>query len=209
MATKALGRARGLYFYRNIRTQQVIINLSEGLRDDSLRNQLPDPTTRPPSIRKDLWRPMVVAMGLEESVARGLRQAILEMPVEKRRDPEYLKKPIVRRRVLEQDMVKTRVEQLRHVLTRLEGRRVLQSKPAPEVRLFWDDPQYQGEESEGTWPSSVTHDALVLKRGRMIQNEAIIRAPISEEVQARVQARKDHKARYRASQIDSPIPKGL
>lgn len=32
MATAALGRTRGLYFYRNIRTQQVIINLAEGLR---------------------------------------------------------------------------------------------------------------------------------------------------------------------------------
>lgn len=171
--------------------------------------QLPDPTTRPPTIRKDLWRPMVVATGLEESVARGLRQAILEMPVEKRRDAEYLKMRVDRRRILEQDMVKTRVDQLRHVLMRLEGRRALQSRPAPEVRLFWDDPRFRGEEVDGAWPESVTHDTLVLKRGRMIQNEAILKTPLSKEAQARVKARKDAKALFRASQINSPIPKGL
>ena len=60
LTRKQIGQGQHIYAYCNIRTNQVIYSLTQVLRGQRNLKQLPEAgnNTRPPKLRKDLWRPL-------------------------------------------------------------------------------------------------------------------------------------------------------
>ncbi|KAI8051257.1 hypothetical protein BDF22DRAFT_744870 [Syncephalis plumigaleata] len=171
----------GIYLYRNVITSQVLVSPSRSLSSKHLE-QIKNVTQRPPRLRKDHWKPMVAAIGLDSEVAHGLCSAIVNVPPSAPKDPAaYLLQPKRLRVVQERDQVNDKIASLCHVLSRWQTSRVARGNTdsPPPVTLYWERLALKDviEEHNMTWPDYVTHHELQLNRGRNIINEDIVKRP--------------------------------
>lgn len=158
----------GLFFYRHLQTSQVLVDFTTGLRDRSLIKQIPDITQRPNYLRKDLWRPFLIACNIRPEVCRGIRQAILQQAIQPPPTTNYLRNPVKLRKRLERDMIESRLFQFAESLKKIGDRRVQLGKEMGPVELWWEwfGWKEKFEAAGHEWPEFVTHKLLLLKRGR-------------------------------------------
>ncbi|RKP07688.1 hypothetical protein THASP1DRAFT_30504 [Thamnocephalis sphaerospora] len=167
--------AIGIYLFRHVRTSQILVSWKRTLTPKHLE-QIQNVTQRPPRLRKDLWKPLVAAVGLEDQTARGLCQSILRVPATGPSDPEaFMKQPKKTRALQELDQTDDKVAALCKVLAHWQAKGKGRGREAPPVALYWDRLAYKDIPAERglAWPDFVSHHALELRRGRLITNEEL------------------------------------
>ncbi|KAI9594842.1 hypothetical protein BDF19DRAFT_98279 [Syncephalis fuscata] len=172
----------GIYLYRHVITSQVLVSPQRTLSPKHLE-QIKSSAQRPPRLRKDHWKPMVVAVGLNDEVSRGLCNALLDVPPSVPEDPAaYLLRPKRLRVVEERDQVSDKIASLCHVLSRWQANATARgTTDTPAIALYWERLAMK-DAVEGLgmdWPTFVSHHELSLNRGRHIVNEDIVKRTTS------------------------------
>ncbi|KAJ2105347.1 hypothetical protein GGI01_001009 [Coemansia sp. RSA 376] len=177
--------SRALYFFRNIRTKQVLACPSSSVMSATsfINTQITNPALRPTVIRPDHWTPLVVASGFESEQAQADVFTLAAQPghpltpktaQEKR---EYALLTLRNKRLAEMDMVERQIAQLARSFVYMDsvGSKAIPQGESPKITLFWEDSDWiQKVESAGLkWPQWVEHDKLDLKRGNMITNKEL------------------------------------
>jgi hypothetical protein len=159
----------GIYMFRHVRTAQVLVSWKRTMSPKNLE-QL-KVTQRPASLRKDLWKPLVAAIGLEAQTARGLCQSILRVPPSEVSDPEaFIKLPKKKREVQLLDQTDDKIAALCTVLTKWESKAKARGRNVPHVSLYWERMAYKDSVTKRglSWPEFVSHHQMELRRGREI-----------------------------------------
>ncbi|KAJ2900429.1 hypothetical protein IWW38_000482 [Coemansia aciculifera] len=184
--------SRALYFFRNIRTKQVLACPSPSVMSavSYINTQITNPALRPTVIRPDHWTPLVVVSGFESEQAHADAFTLAAQPghpltpptADEKRQHALLTRP--NKRLAEMDMVERQVAQLARALVYMDavGSRAVPSSAQEEkgssqqkIKLFWEDDQWIGKVQDAglSWPKWVEHDKLELKRGNVITNKEL------------------------------------
>ncbi|KAJ2502984.1 hypothetical protein IWW47_002934 [Coemansia sp. RSA 2052] len=177
--------SRALYFFRNIRTKQVLACPSSSVMSATafINTQITNPALRPTVIRPDHWTPLVVASGFESEQAHADAFTLAAQPghpltpqtKEEKRQHALLTRP--NKRLAEMDMVERQIAQLARAFVYMDsvGSKVVPQGESQKIKLFWEDDDWiKRVESAGLrWPQWVEHDKLELKRGNIITNKEL------------------------------------
>ncbi|KAJ1968661.1 hypothetical protein H4R35_006364 [Dimargaris xerosporica] len=160
------------YIFRQISTKQVLGSLTPNLTKDALR-QIKDVTLRPPYIRRDLWAPLVVVCNNTPKILHHTHTIFCNHgPLEPTASElkQLREKTRAQRKVLRADEIAFKIEHLCRIYIYLEAK--FGREAMPPLKLFWEREAFKDlvKEKGLEWPSFVSHDKLVLRKGITIKN---------------------------------------
>ncbi|KAJ2350881.1 hypothetical protein H4S02_013715 [Coemansia sp. RSA 2611] len=177
--------SRAVFFYRNIRTKQVLVCPSATVMSATslISTQITNPVLRPKVIRPDHWTPLVVASGFDSQKAHAnlfMLAAQPGHPLTPKTSEDIRQYKLLARRnklIADMDMVESQVAQLARSLVYIDS---LASKAVPQeevskIKLFWEDSEWiKKVEAAGLyWPKWIEHDSLEMKRGNIVLNQEL------------------------------------
>lgn len=124
-------------------------------------------TSKPPALRKDLWRPLVALTGFETAQsAQAVTDALLQRSKQRQLDlqttEEHLARPKRLRVVDEIDMVERSIVSLREAIESTY-------KGDQKLLALWEQPQFMELKGDKEWPSFLQHGQLELKNNRFVK----------------------------------------
>ncbi|KAI8322314.1 hypothetical protein GQ54DRAFT_328380 [Martensiomyces pterosporus] len=177
--------SRAVYFFRNIRTKQVLASTEKTLLSKTrlINAQIPDVTLRPTVVRPDHWTPLVVASGFETEEAQ--RDAFMLMskpghPLVPQTDAQKKKYTLMmnkNKRLADMDTIERQVAQLARSLVYMDATKAsaIPGNGEGKVKLLWENNEWirKVEDAGLTWPRWIEHGSLDLKRGNIITNKEL------------------------------------
>ncbi|KAJ2809089.1 hypothetical protein H4R20_000393 [Coemansia guatemalensis] len=174
--------SRAIYWYRNIRTKQVLVSTENSVlaRPALVKGQI-RPNLRPSVLRPDHWKPALVADGFDTQRAHDNIFTMASQPGHPLVSPsaadikKYTLLPNTRKRLVDMDMLEGKIAQLARIFVYMDA---MKSASIPEknaIRLFWEDRSWiEAVEAAGlNWPEWVQHCDLEVKRGSIIINKEL------------------------------------
>ncbi|KAI9250322.1 hypothetical protein BY458DRAFT_524777 [Sporodiniella umbellata] len=153
----------GLYLYRHVQTNQVLVSLRQNMKNKALNQLGPN---RTPVLRKDLWRPLVALTGFDTfQSAQALNDALLQRSEVRQNQlktsSEHVARPKRLRKVDEQNMVENSILSLREALESVSKKQ--------NLLALWEQPRFMEMKGEKEWPSSLKHGQLELRNNRFVK----------------------------------------
>ncbi|KAJ1976268.1 hypothetical protein H4R34_004042 [Dimargaris verticillata] len=134
--------------------------------------QIKDITLRPPYIRRDLWAPLVVVCNNTPETLHHTHTIFCNPGTAEPTASELKElrgKTQAQRKALRCDEIASKVEHLCRIYIYLEAK--LGREAMPPLKLFWEREAFKDlvKEKGLEWPSFVSHDKLVLRKGITIK----------------------------------------
>ncbi|KAJ2612594.1 hypothetical protein H4S08_002629 [Coemansia sp. RSA 1365] len=174
--------SRAIYWYRNIRTKQVLVSTENSVlaRPALVKGQI-RPNLRPAVLRPDHWKPALVADGFDTQIARDNTFTLASQPGHLLVSPtaadikKYTLMQNTKKRLVDMDMVERQIAQLARILVYMDTMKSASIPETNSIRLFWEDKAWIGRvEAAGLkWPEWVQHCDLEVKRGSIIINKEL------------------------------------